>query len=234
MQGKSLALFLSLSVKKVLIKLLLQIMEKAKYLPRRILMTTFGTLLCGISVGIFRNSEFGVDPFQCMCGGIATIVPIDFGTLYMIINIILIIFMFFFYRKSIGVYTFVNMFLLGYMIDFSDKVIRNIIVDPSVGIRFVLLIVGLTVLSIASAFIFSSNLGVSTYDWVALLFAERCKKVPFKFARIITDLICCLVGFMLGVIPGIATLITALCMGPFITFFRNHWTDPMIPKDARI
>ena len=205
-------------------------MEKKNIMPKRIGMTVFGTLLAGISVAIFRNSRFGVDPFQCMCGGLGNMFPIDFGTLYLIINVILIVFMFFFYKKSIGIYTFANMFLLGYIIDFTDKIIQSWIGVPSIWLRIALFVIGLTVLSIASAFIFSSNLGVSTYDWVALLFAEKCKKVPFKFARIITDLICCLIGFALGVIPGIATVITALCMGPFIAFFRKVWTDPMVNK----
>lgn len=204
-------------------------MEKKQYLARRIIMTTFGTLLCGVSVGLFRNSAFGVDPFQCFCGGIANIVPLDFGTLYLLINIALMVFMFFFYRRSIGIYTFVNMFLLGYMIDFSDKVIASLIVSPSVLARFVLLVSALVLVSIASGFIFSSDLGVSTYDWLAFFLSKKCRKIPFKYARVVTDLVCCAVGLILGVVPGIATVFTALCMGPFIAFFRKHLTDPMVP-----
>ena len=47
------------------------------------------------------------------------------------------------------------------------------------------------------------------------------KTIPFKVVRIISDLICVLIGFILGIIPGIGTLITALFMGPLITFFRK-------------
>lgn len=205
-------------------------MAKKDCLWRRIIMTTIGTLLGGISVAIFRNSRFGVDPFQCLCEGVANVVPIDFGTLYVVVNLVFLLFMFILYRHSIGVYTFFNMFFLGYIIDFVDELIQGWIPAPSIAVRIVLLSVGLLLVSLSAAFIFSSDLGVSTYDWVAVWFSEATKKIPFKFARIITDLFCCSVGLIFGVLPGIGTLLTAFCMGPFITFFRDHVTDPMLPK----
>ncbi|MBR6569281.1 MAG: hypothetical protein IKK75_02395, partial [Clostridia bacterium] len=53
---------------------------------RRALMTIFGVLTGGLSVGLFKESNFGVDPFQCLCAGLDNAIPIDFGTLYVIIN----------------------------------------------------------------------------------------------------------------------------------------------------
>ena len=206
-------------------------MDKKNFLSRRVLMTTFGTLLAGFSVGLFKNSAFGVDPFQSMCLGIYSNFTIDYGTYYTFLNLVLLVAMFFCYRKSVGIYTFVNMFLLGYMIDFIDKAIRNLIPSPGIGVRIVFLFGGLTVLSLGAAFIFSSDLGLSTYDWVAEFISEKIKKIPFKYARIFTDLVCCGLGLLFGVAPGIATLFTAFCMGPEISFFRLHLTDKMIPED---
>ena len=31
---------------------------------RRILMSTFGVVICGVSVGMFKHSALGVDPFS--------------------------------------------------------------------------------------------------------------------------------------------------------------------------
>ena len=54
------------------------------------------------------------------------------------------------------------------------------------------------------------------------------KVIPFKVIRIISDLICVLIGFLLGVVPGIGTVVTALFMGPLITFFRRTISAPLL------
>lgn len=208
-------------------------MEKDKQLVKRILMTLLGNVICGICVGFFRQSAFGVDPFQCLCTGLDNIIPISFGTLYVIINGILLLFMLVMARSYIGIGTFINMFLLGYIIDFSDKTILSVFGVPSMALRIVYLIGAVVVLSFGSAFIFTSDLGVSTYDWVALLAAKKQKKVPFRFIRIFTDCICCAVGFIFGAIPGIGTIITAFFMGPLVSFFRDHCSDPFLYGKAK-
>ena len=41
------------------------------------------------------------------------------------------------------------------------------------------------------------------------------------------DLICIIIGFLLGSIVGIGTLITALFMGPIIAFFNKKVAIPL-------
>ena len=86
-----------------------------------------------------------------------------------------------------------------------------------------------------AALYYDADLGVSTYDAIPLHIADRKPKlfgrvVPFKVIRIISDLICVGVGLALGFLPGIGTLITALFMGPLITFFRRTLSGPMAGK----
>ena len=65
--------------------------QRTGHLRRRIIMALVGMTIAGISVGIFKRAFFGVDPFQCFCNGIANVIPISFGTLYMLINAVLLI-----------------------------------------------------------------------------------------------------------------------------------------------
>ena len=37
-----------------------------KFLPR-LIMTLLGVIICAIAVGFFKNSLFGIDPFQPQC-----------------------------------------------------------------------------------------------------------------------------------------------------------------------
>lgn len=86
-------------------------------MQKRILMSAGGVLLCGISVGMFKRASFGLDPFQALMSGINTVVPIHFGTLYVIVNACLLMFAFIFQRRYIGLGTLLNLGLLGYVAD---------------------------------------------------------------------------------------------------------------------
>ncbi len=196
-------------------------------------MALAGMAVAGVSVGIFKRAFFGVDPFQCLCGGIANVVPISFGTLYMLINALLLVTDFFLARHYIGISTFINLFLLGYVAEFTENLLARLLGDVSLPGRILLLAVGILTTCIAAALYYDADLGVSTYDAISLHVADRKPKfagrtVPFKVIRIISDLICVLIGFLLGVMPGIGTVITALFMGPLITFFRRTISGPLL------
>lgn len=196
---------------------------------KRILMSFIGVIVSGISVGLFRNARFGTDPFQVFANGISNKISfIDFGTLYMIINLLMLVAIFFLNKKYIGISTFINIFLLGYVVDFSDKIVAGIVGNaPSMLVRIGLMATAVVILCFASAMYFTADLGVSTYDAVALILEER-KVGKFKYLRIATDCICVAIGFVLGAIVGVGTLITAFFMGPLIDFFNVHVARPFL------
>ncbi|MBQ6369618.1 MAG: hypothetical protein IJJ17_06055 [Parasporobacterium sp.] len=206
---------------------------------KRVLMSVIGVLVCGLSVGIFKRAELGVDPFQSLMSGLNVVIPINFGTLYVIANVILLVFALIFDRHKIGIATVINLFLIGYVADFSLNILTKIIPQTNLLGRYILLLVGVVLMCLSSAFYFTANLGVSTYDAVALVISERQSKVKFRYCRIITDLICVLIGAGLCLIGGysisrvftvvgVGTIITAFFMGPLIEFFNVHVARPFL------
>ena len=196
-------------------------------------MSLAGMAVAGIAVGFFKRAFFGVDPFQCLCNGINRVVPIGFGTLYMIINAVLLIVDLFLDRHYIGISTFINLFLVGYAAEFSENLLASLFGDPGIFGRILFLIIGIVVSCIAAAFYYTADLGVSTYDAIPLYIADKKPKLfgkvlPFRAIRIVADLICVLIGFLLGFMPGVGTIITALFMGPLISFFRRTLSDPLL------
>lgn len=192
-------------------------------------MTLAGVLIAGISVGLFRRSVFGTDPFQVLVTGISKhITFVGFGTVYMVINLLMLIAIFFLDKHYIGIATFINIFLLGYVVQFSDDTIGKLIGDnPSMITRIILLIAGVVILCFASAMYFTANLGVSTYDAVSLIMTDK-KLGKFKYLRIATDVFCVVVGFLLGGVVGVGTVITAFFMGPLIDFFNKKVAEPFL------
>ena len=210
-------------------------------LPKRTAMTLFGVIICAISVGIFKIAALGVDPFQSFMAGLDALVPIDFGTLYVIANAVLLLFALIFDRHYIGIATFINLFLLGYITQFTYEFLQRVIVDPSIPVRIACLVIGVVIICFGSAFYMTADLGVSTYDAVALIIVNTWKKGKFQYVRIITDIVCVILGCVLflmaggtiGQIPtiaGIGTIITAFFMGPLIEFFNVHIARPILNK----
>ncbi|MBO4717141.1 MAG: hypothetical protein J5599_04525 [Spirochaetales bacterium] len=214
---------------------------KRDHLAKRIAMSFFGVIICAISVGLFKTAALGVDPFQSFMAGLDSLIPIDFGTLYMITNAVLLIFSLVFDRHYIGIATFINLFLLGYITDFSHKFFSGIIVDPSIPVRVICLLIAVVIICFGSAFYMTADLGVSTYDAIALIIVNTWKKGKFQYVRVITDLICVVLGCALFLmaggtvsqiptIAGIGTIITAFFMGPLIEFFNVHIARPILHK----
>ena len=206
---------------------------------RRILMSLCGVIICAVSVGIFKIAALGVDPFQSLMSGLDKLIPISFGTLYVIVNLLLLTFSLVVDRHNIGIATFINLFLLGYITEFTYEFLQTVIVNPSVPVRLLCLLIGIVIICFGSALYMTADLGVSTYDAVAIVLSGKWNLAKFQYCRIGTDLVCVVTGVVLfliaggtfGQIPtiaGIGTIITAFFMGPLIELFNVKVAKPML------
>lgn len=197
---------------------------------KRILMAFIGVCLSGFSVGLFKMSMFGTDPFQCFANGIWIASGISFGNLYIIINLIMLLGIFLVDRHYIGLATFINIFGVGYIVEFTTSFLNGFLSDASLMVRIVLLIIGIVIICFASSLYYTADLGVSTYDAIALILADK-KVAKFQYCRIAADLICVLIGVLLGAVVGVGTLVTAFFMGPLIEFFNVNFSRPFLAKE---
>lgn len=210
---------------------------------RRIFMSIIGVVICGISVGFFKLAAFGVDPFQCLMSGLNKLFPISFGTLYLIVNIFLLFCSLIFDRRNVGFATFVNMFLLGYITQFTFDILQGIFIEPSILIRVISLVIGLFLICISISLYSTAKLGVSTYDAIAITMAEKWHITKFQYCRMITDFVCVIIGIILFLIAkgkisevlnfaGVGTIITAFFMGPMIEFFNVKVSRPLLREEV--
>lgn len=216
-------------------------MENKNIFVRRVLMSLFGVIICAVSVGIFKIAALGVDPFQSLMAGLDKLIPIKFGTLYVIVNVVLLSFSLITDRKNIGIATFINLFLLGYITQFTYEYLQTVIINPSYVVRLACLLIAIVIICFGSALYMTANLGVSTYDAVAIVFAYKWKLGKFQYIRICTDLVCVISGAVIFLIAGgkineiptiigIGTIITAFFMGPLIELFNVKIARPLLKQ----
>lgn len=206
---------------------------------KRLIMTFGGVIICGISVGLYKLAAFGVDPFQVLLAGFDKIVPLEFGLVSILLNVAMLFFSFFADRHYIGIATFINLLFFGYIVQYSLAFFQMCLPSIGVGGRAVCFLIAVVVMCFGSSMYFTADLGVSTYDAVALIISGTWNIWKFKYVRIVTDVICVICGvalllvggFQIKEIPtvaGIGTIVTAFFMGPLIDFFNNKCARPFL------
>ena len=111
-------------------------------------------------------------------------------------------------------------------------------------VRIICLLVGIVIICFGSAFYMTADLGVSTYDAVALVMSNTWKIGKFQYIRIVTDVICVLAGGIVFLIAGgawkeiptfigVGTIITAFFMGPLIEFFNAKFARPFLGRGQK-
>jgi len=206
---------------------------------KRLIMTFGGVITCGISVGLYKLAAFGVDPFQVLLAGFDKIIPLEFGLVSILLNVAMLSFSFFADRHYISIATFINLLFFGYIVQYSLDFFKWCL--PGIGVpgRIVCFLIAVVVMCFGSAMYFTSDLGVSTYDAIALIISGTWHFWEFKYVRIVTDLICVICGVVLYLIgggkvseiptvAGVGTIVTAFFMGPLIEFFNVKFARPFL------
>lgn len=212
-----------------------------KKMKKRIAMAVLGQCACGVSAGFFKMAALGVDPFLSFVGGLDCLVPISFGAIWIVINAVLLLFTFCADRHYIGLGTLVSLFLLGYIAQYTLAGLQYLFPHPSLALRFGLLLAGIVATCISAAFYYTADMGVSSYDSVALILANRWHAASFKTCRMLCDLACVVLGASfyllsggklssLPAITGLGTVIAALFIGPLIEVFKTRMAIPFLER----
>lgn len=207
-------------------------MNKKRETMLRTVFMLLGILLISICVACYRLSEFGVDSFTGMNLGISGFLGMSFGNWQLIMNIMILIVVFFTVRHCIGAGTIVNMVGVGYIADFLCWLVSDAAsVNMNLTLRILALALGTLFASLGVALYMKADMGISPYDSVALIIVKLSKeKVSFQAARISSDITVLIVGVVfclaahnnVWLIVGIGTILNSLFNGPLIQFFRNQ------------
>ncbi len=194
---------------------------------KRISMALVGVGLTGISVGMFKTAGLGNDPFSALNLGILTVTGMRYSLIYIITNAVLLSGIFLLNRHFIGISTVLNCLFVGIFAEKTMDCLSKKLPDSTLQIRFLLLVGAVILMCFSASFYFTADFGVSTYDAWALILEEK-GFASFKNCRICTDICCVIVAAIMGIYPGIGTVITALGMGPLIEFFNKKIAEPLL------
>ncbi len=189
----------------------------------RILMMIGGQVIIGFSIAALQIIALGTDPFNGMAIGISNTIGVSLGTYLLVVNLVLLAFVLWKKRGLIGIGTIFSTVLLGYIIDFFINFITGAVdVNFSLPVRVVLMVAAIVFLALGASIYITADLGLAPYDALGFVIEEVTnKRIPFKWARVGTDVTGVIASLVFGATIGLATFIVAFFMGPLINFFQT-------------
>ena len=216
-------------------------MSEKRIFVRRLWMSVLGVVLTALAVAMFKTAALGVDPFQSFVSGMDAVIPLSYGTVYSALCVIMLCFSLICDRHYLGLATFINLFLLGYMVEFFRKLCFSSMTELSLPMKLLLFAGAFVLLCFSASLYITADLGVSAYDAVALILTNKFHLGKFKYVRITTDVICVVLGVSsyvlsqglegLETVVGVATVATAFGMGPLIDWFNRKLVEPFFYRD---
>lgn len=191
-----------------------------------------GNVILGVGVALLRISGMGNDPFCAANMALSDGFGIGLGNFQLGVNIVLLIVQLIFGRKYLGLGSVINLFLLGYIVQYAGMGIEYLLGnDYSFNLPVKLLVMALALLFVTFglAMYQTADLGVAPYDYLSLGMTDRLP-MPYFVNRVITDSVCVviiLLSVLLGMLSwgmshlGVGTVICAFCLGPLVNMFTK-------------
>lgn len=178
-----------------------------------------GSVIISIGVSTFVLTNTGSDTFSVFMQGIAKTFNISNGTAHISINAVMLLGILIFCRHYIKVGTIAALVIMGPSIDFTSFLLKNIITDkiPYVLLLLIML-VACIICGFGLSFIISANIGIGANDLMSVILSDKAK-IQFRWARITVDATLVVVGFFLGGVVGVGTIVNILVIGPIAQFF---------------
>jgi uncharacterized membrane protein YczE len=199
-----------------------------EYFLKAVLCIT-GVCIIGVGVGFMRYADFGIDPYMCFMNGLYLSIfndlGVSFGTTFAIASSLMIVIVLFLDRSKIGLGTVAAIVLTGYVSDLSVFLCNFIVIEGTAlfALRIGMMVVGILLVAIGSGLYFNTHVGVSPYDGIGLIITNKLGNQNwYRWVRIATDIICVTLGFLMGNMPGVGTIIMAFFTGPLFAFFRSR------------
>lgn len=205
-----------------------------KGLIRKLIVAMAGLMICGIGVGTFLYSGLGVDPASVFELGIGNVFHISYGTSAAVINVVILVIVFFLDKSYINIASILAIFGIGYTADLANFILRIFFKgEQHIIVRLVMIIIGLLVMSTGIAAYIRADLGVGAIDLVSEIISKKLK-ISYRAVRVTVDIVFVVIGFLLGGSVGIGTVLAAFMTGPAIQFLRPHVykvTDKIMKKE---
>ena len=168
----------------------------------------FGLILFGIGEALLVTASIGVSPWFVLHQGLAFKTGYTIGITTFIVSIVILL-LWFPLKQKPGIGTILNAILISLVIDLSLFILPY---PKEFLFQFLQVIIGILIIGIGSGYYLIANLGPGPRDGLMIGLSKQTNQ-SIAFVRTILELSVVGIGFLLGGIVGIGTIIYAICIG---------------------
>lgn len=186
-----------------------------KEITKRIAKMFLGLFLYALGVVMTINANLGLAPWDVFHQGLSNKLGITMGQTCIAVGVLLVI-LDSILGERLGWGTLSNMIFIGV---FMDMLMLNHLVPEfqSIVLRFIMMILGMFVIAVASYYYMSVGLGSGPRDGLMVALTKKTNK-SVRFLRNCIEFSVLVVGYLLKGSIGIGTPIMALSSGYFVQF----------------
>ena len=171
----------------------------------------FGLSLFGLGEGLLIVSSTGASPWSVLAQGISLHIDLSIGTITFLISFA-VLFLWIFLKQKPGIGTILNALIIALMIDLSIKFIPA---PDSFIFRLTLASFAVLLVGIGSGIYLVANLGPGPRDGL-MTGLQKKTNFPIAAVRAFLEITVVSIGWYLGGIVGVGTLLFAFGVGPAV------------------
>lgn len=197
---------------------------------RRLLQLAVGLTLYGVSMGMMVRSGLGLDPWDVFHYGIAQHLPVSFGTVTIIVGVAVLL-LWIPLRQWPGLGTVANVIVIGLA---TDATLALLDARRAMPVRVALLLGGIVSNGLAGALYIGSQFGPGPRDGLMTGLVRRTGR-SFRLVRTSIEVTVLVVGWLMGGVVGLGTILYAVLIGPVVQVFLPIFTVPLdSPRTGRL
>jgi len=176
----------------------------------RFLKLNFGLFLYGLGIVVTMKGNVGYAPWEVLHSGISQTLGISIGLVNTGVGMIIVVIVCLLGEK-IGLGTIFNMFMIGL---FMDLILKSNIIPlmHNFWLGSLVMILGLFIISLGTYFYISSAFGAGPRDSLMVTITRKTG-FPVGLCRGILEVSIVIIGWFLGGMVGLGTLLSAFSIG---------------------
>ncbi len=183
------------------------------------LLLCIGLVIFGLGEAFMIAAGIGVSPWTVLAQGVSLYAGLSIGTSTFLISIAVLVF-WIPLRQLPGIGTILNAIIIASVIDIS---LPHIPVSSYFLGQFILAVLGIVCVGLGSAIYLVANLGPGPRDGL-MTGLQRVTGRPIMWVRSSIEIIVVLLGWSLGGVVGVGTLLFAFGVGPIISIWLFSFT----------
>ena len=173
---------------------------------------SFGLILFGLGETLLITANQGVSPWTVLAQGLSFQFNLSIGVTTFIVSIIVL---FFWYplKQKPGLGTLLNVILISIVIDLSTPILMY---PKTFLYQIIQSVIAVFIVGLGSGFYLTANLGPGPRDGL-MTGLQKLTNRPIALIRTVIEVTAVVIGFYLGGVVGIGTLLFAFGIGPTVS-----------------